>query len=157
VRALLARGADVNAHSNLEKWERQQTAEPREKWLPLGSMTPLLFASREGCVECANALIDGGADLNAADPDGITPTISGLMNGHYDVAGVLIDKGANVNLVDKTGRSPLYAAVDDHTMPYSNRPSPRESDDELTSMDIVKKLIAKGANLNVALKTAQPY
>ncbi len=157
VRTLLAHGADVNAHSNLEKWERQQTAEPREKWLPLGSMTPLLFASREGCAECAQALIDGGADLNAADPDGINPTISALINGHYDVAGLLIDKGANVNLVDKTGRSPLYAAVDDHTMPYSNRPSPKEADDTLTSMDIVKTLIAHGANVNVALKTAQPY
>src|SRR5207244_13196584 len=47
VKALVARGANVNARSNLEKWERQTTAEPREKWLPLGAMTPLLFASRE--------------------------------------------------------------------------------------------------------------
>ena len=73
IRELLAHGADVNAHSNLEKWERQTTAEPREKWLPLGSMTPLLFATREGCTECAKVLVDAGADLNAADPDGITP------------------------------------------------------------------------------------
>src|SRR5262245_38705715 len=56
VRELLARGANVNGRSNLEKWERQTTAEPREKWLPSGSMTPLLFASRQGCVECAKIL-----------------------------------------------------------------------------------------------------
>ena len=37
VRELVSRGADVNARSNLEKWERQTTAEPREKWLPLGA------------------------------------------------------------------------------------------------------------------------
>ena len=65
---------------------------------------------------------------------------------------VLIDKGADVNLADKTGRTPLYAAVDDHTMPYSNRPSPKESDEELTSLDIVKRLLARGANVNARLK-----
>jgi ankyrin len=157
MRELLAHGADVNARSNFEKWERQTTSEPREKWLPLGSMTPLLFATREGCVECAKVLLDAGADLNAADPDGISPLISALINGHYDVAGFLIDKGANVNLSDKTGRTALYAAVDDHSMPYSNRPSPKESDNELTSLDIVHQLLAHGANVNAQLKTAQPY
>jgi ankyrin repeat protein len=157
IRELLAHGADVNAHSNLEKWERQTTAEPREKWLPLGSMTPLLFATREGCTECVRVLVDAGADLNAADPDGISPLISALINGHYDVAGFLVDNGADVNLSDKTGRTALYAAVDDHTMPFSNRPSPKESDDTLTSLDLVRKLMARGANVNAQLKTAQPY
>ena len=157
MRDLIAHGADVNARSNLEKWERQTTSEPREKWLPQGSMTPLLFASREGCVECVTILVEAKADLNAADPDGINPTISALINGHYDVAGRLIDAGADVNLADKTGRTPLYAAVDDHTMPYSNRPSPKESDEELTSLDIVKRLLARGAEVNARLKTGQPY
>jgi ankyrin repeat protein len=157
MRDLIAHGADVNARSNLEKWERQTTSEPREKWLPQGSMTPLLFASREGCVECVTILVEAKADLNAADPDGINPTISALINGHYDVAGRLIHAGADVNLADKTGRTPLYAAVDDHTMPYSNRPSPRESDEELTSLDIVKRLVARGAEVNARLKTGQPY
>ena len=89
VRELVAHGADVNARSNVETWERQTTAEPREKWLPLGSMTPLLFASREGCLDCVKILVESKADLNAADPDGITPTISALINGHYDVAASL--------------------------------------------------------------------
>ncbi len=120
-------------------------------------MSPLLFASREGCVECAKVLVDAGADLNAADPDGISPLISALINGHYDVAGILVDKGAHVNLSDKTGRTALYAAVDDHSMPYSNRPSPKESDNQLTSLDIINTLLAHGANVNVQLKTAQPY
>jgi hypothetical protein len=46
MKELIARGADVNARSNPEKWERQTTSEPREKWLPQGSLTPLLFAAR---------------------------------------------------------------------------------------------------------------
>ena len=37
VKELIAHGADVNARSNLKNWERQTTAEPREKWLPLGA------------------------------------------------------------------------------------------------------------------------
>ena len=60
VKELIAHGADVNAVSNVNKWERQNTAEPREKWLPLGGLTPLLFAARQGCVECEQILLDAG-------------------------------------------------------------------------------------------------
>jgi uncharacterized protein len=154
---LIAHGADVNAHSITNQWQRQQTAEPREKWLPLGGLTPLHFAARQGCVDCIPVLLGAGADINAADPDGITPLLSAIINGHYDAAGLLIEKGANPNLADRTGRSPLYSAVDFHTMPASNRPSPREIDNELTSLDVVKALLAKSANVNAQLKQQQPY
>ena len=118
IRELLAHGADVNAHSNLEKWERQTTAEPREKWLPLGSMTPLLFAAREGCVECATILVDAGADLNAADPDGITPADLGAHQRPLRRRRIPDRQGRGRRTSsDKTGRTALYAAVDDHTMP----------------------------------------
>jgi ankyrin repeat protein len=157
VRALIDAGADVNAISTVVKWERQTTAEPREKWLPLGGFTPLMFAAREGCVECAKVLIDAKADVNQADPDGITPMVDSIINGHYDVATVLLEKGADPNLFDKTGRAALYAAVDAHTMPASNRPSPDESHNDSTSLELVKALLAKGASVNMQLKTQQPY
>ena len=156
-RELIAKGADVNARSTSNKWERQQSAEPREKWLPLGGLTPIEFAARQGCVDCIPVLLEGGADVNAADPDGITPLLSALINGHYDAAALLVEKGANPNLADRTGRTPLYSAVDFHTMPASNRPSPKEIDNELTSLDVAKTLIAKGADVNVQLKQQQPY
>jgi len=38
-------GADVNARSGIIAWERQRTSEPRDKWLPPGGFTPLLFAA----------------------------------------------------------------------------------------------------------------
>jgi ankyrin repeat protein len=79
------------------------------------------------------------------------------MNGHFDVAGALITAGADVNLADSVGRTALMAAVDAHTMPQSNRPAPRETDDTLSSLDIVKTLLAKGANVNAALRAAIPY
>jgi uncharacterized protein len=155
--ALIGAGADVNAISTVVKWERQTTAEPREKWLPLGGFSPLMFAAREGCVECAKVLADAGANLNLADPDGITPMVNAIINGHYDVAGFLLDKGADPNLFDKTGRAALYAAVDAHTMPASNRPSPDESGNEMSSRDLINALLAHGASVNMQMKTQQPY
>jgi ankyrin repeat protein len=157
VRELVSRGADFNATSTLVNWERQTTAEPREKWLPMGALTPLLFAARQGCVECAQILVDAGAKVNQADPDGVSPMISAIINGHYDVAGYLLDKGADPNLTDKTGRTPLYAAVDMHTMPESNRPSPKDTASQLSSLDLIKALLAHGANVNAQLRTGQPY
>ena len=154
---LIAHGADVNAVSAVQHWERQVTAEPREKWLPPGGLTPLLFAARQGQLECAKILVEHGAHLDYQDPDGISPVLSAAINGHYDVGIFLLDQGANPNLADKTGRTPLYSAVDFHTMPVSNRPSPKEIDNQHTSLDFVKSLLEHGANVNAQLLKQQPY
>jgi ankyrin repeat protein len=155
--ALIAAGADVNALSTVVKWERQVTAEPRDKWLPLGGFAPIMFAAREGCVECVKVLLDAKADPNQADPDGVTPIVNSLMNGHTDVAAYLVDHGADPNLADKTGRTALYAAVDFHTVPASNRPAPTENDNNMSSFDLIKLLIARGADVNAQLKAQIPY
>ena len=157
VRELIAHGADVNAVSNVNHWERQNTSEPREKWLPLGGLTPLLFAARQGCVECAGILLEAGAGINTTDPDGISPTLLSIINGHYDVAAFLLNKGADPNLADETGRTPLFSAVDFNTMPASNRPAPKVIDNQVTSLDLMKLLLDKGANVNAQLKKQQPY
>jgi ankyrin repeat protein len=102
-------------------------------------------------------LASSGGDVNAIDPDSHTSLVVALMNGHYDVAGALIAGGADVNIADNVGRTALYAAVDDHTMPSSNRPAPKETDDTLTSLDVVKMLLDKGANVNASLRAAIPY
>jgi ankyrin repeat protein len=158
VKELIMNGADVNARSATKIWERQNSAEPREKWMPLGSQTPLMFAAREGCAACVPLLVAAKADVNATDiDDNLTPLIMALLNGKYDAANALIEAGADVNMADKLGRVPLHVAVDDHTMPISNRPSPKEVDEELTSLDIIKNLLAKGAEVNIQLKNAFPY
>jgi ankyrin repeat protein len=42
-------------------------------------------------------------------------------------------------------------------MPASNRPSPKEIDNETSSLDLVKALLGKGADVNAQLKKQQPY
>ena len=157
VRTLLAGGADVNAHSSVEQWERQVTSEPRDKWLPPGGLTPLMFAARESCVACIPVLIEAGADKNATTPDGISSTILALINGHYDAAGALVDAGVDPNLYDYTGRGALYAAVDFNTMPASNRPAPKVIENKLSALDVARKLLEHGADPNARVKRQVPY
>src|SRR6185369_6500569 len=107
IRELAAHGADVSAKSALQKWERQVTAEPREKWLPPGGLTPMYFAARQGCAACIAVLATSGAEVDFADQDGVTPLINALINGHYDAAGALLDAGADPNKADNVGRTPL--------------------------------------------------
>ncbi len=154
---LIEAGANPNTRSTVVEWARQRTQEPRDKWLPPGGLTALLLAAREGCVACIPALVDGKANVNDVDPDRQSALVLALMNGHFDVAGALIDRGIDVNLKDKVGRTALWAAVDAHTMPASNRPAPRETDDELSSLDIINKLLARGAEVDAALSQQIPY
>ena len=157
IKELAAHGADVNAQSNLQKWERQVTAEPREKWLPPGGLTPIYFAARQGCAECVAVLASLKADVNFADQDGVTPLIDTLMNGHFDTASALLDAGADPNIADAVGRTPLYAAVDMNTVPSSNRPGPKTLENRMTGLELVSKLLDKGANPNARLKKQTPY
>ena len=153
VRALVARGANMNAASKV-------LTPPEWKWattgmvstpLPRGGWTPLMYAARQGALEAAAVLAGAGANLDLRDPDGTTALAFAILNVHYDLAGMLIEKGAGPNVTDDTGTSPLYAAVDMHTMPPDLvRPSPVLTD-RLDAVDVVRTLLARGADPNVRL------
>ncbi len=102
-------------------------------------------------------LADSKAHVSLVDRDGISIMLVAVINGHYDVADYLVNRGADPNLADRTGRTALYSAVDFHTPPQSNRPPPRELDSSVASFDLIKDLIAHGANVNAQLKAQQPY
>jgi uncharacterized protein len=150
VRMLLEAGAKVDLAGKKMEFARKVGGQTT---LPVGSMTPLMYAVRSGALAAAQALVEGGATLDAQDPDGTTATILAIINGHYDVAAMLVEKGANPNIADSAGMAALYAAVDMHTLPFMHgRPYPKPSG-RLGVEDMVKVLLAHGADLNQKLKS----
>src|SRR5262249_16610527 len=148
---LISKGAAVNVRAEANDWPNQITSEPRVQYRPTGGFTPLLYASRNGCQGCVEALLKGGADINLPNPDGMTPLMMATDNSHYDVARYLLDHGANPHTWDWWGRTPLYVVVNMRGGPDSN-PGPREQ----ASLDLVHALLNAGVNPNLQLNMLQP-
>ncbi|HXG67548.1 MAG TPA: ankyrin repeat domain-containing protein [Blastocatellia bacterium] len=76
VKALLAKGADVNAKTRY-------------------GATALSFACDRGSVEVVKTLLEHGADVNVRDTFyGATPLVWAADKGHVEIVRMLIDKGA---------------------------------------------------------------
>jgi len=156
VRLLLKHGAIVDQRSLVNDWARQVTAEPRMQARPSGGFTALLYAARAGCLECAQILVKAGANPNLGDPDGVSPLLESVLNFHFDIAAFLIKRGVDVDHWDTWGRSPLYEAVDLDAVPVGGR-ADRPSLDQTGSQQLIKLLLAAGANPNLQLKLFPPY
>jgi len=156
VQELLRHRADANMPTKIDHDLRQVSAEPRIAWRAPGGLTPLLYAARQGCMECVQALIKAKADPNLSDPDGISPLLIATENFHFDVAVYLMKVGANPNHWDWWGRTPLYAAVDLNTLPYGGR-SDHPSLDTTTSQQMIELLLNAGVNPNAQLKLFPPF
>ena len=156
VRELLAHGAQPDAATDIDMMTPLVSGEPRAQPRSPGGMTAMLFAVREGCIDCVKALIEKGAKVDLVDPEGVTPLISSLFNAHFDTAKYLIEQGANIDRWDWWGRTPLYMAVDYISLPHGGRPD-QPSLDATLPIDIVKILLDRGANPNMQLKMFPPY
>jgi ankyrin repeat protein len=154
-RLLVERGAELDAKTATDLMTPLVSAEPRAQPRSPGGMTALMFASREGCLECVTAMIEKGAAINLPDPEGVTPLLWAIWNTRFDVAKYLIEHGANVNRWDWWGRTPLYLAVDYVTLPHGGRPDQPSLDDTLP-IEIVRLLLEKGADPNPQLKMPAP-
>jgi len=159
IKLLASRGADVNARGVIHQWERKVITEPRPKDMNKGGFTPLLYAAREGCVECAKALIAAKADPDLDDPDRVTPINMALLNLHFDFAAYMIKAGADVDKWDLYGRTPIYMAADVSTLPMKGNGAMAviPSEDKTTALDVAKMLIDAGADPNIQLKRRPPY
>ena len=176
IRVLAEAGADLNARSTLLEapvLEFPRSGGPNSPF-PRGGWTALMFAARDGATEAARALADAGANLNATalpqtdvplKPEeiaaaqskniGTSALVYAIINVHYDLAAALLEKGADPNVVDGAGMGALYAAVDMNSLQWvQGRPAPILLD-KLDGVDLVKLLLAKGANPNARL-TGKP-
>ena len=154
VKLLLANGAEVDARSTVREWTRKVSSEPRPKELAQGGLTPLMFAARTGCIECAQLLLDAGADINLTDPYGVTPLVVATLNLQNDFAAYLVEKGADINQWDLYGRTPLYVAID--MMDYPPPKVPGGAETPMTGFQLAEFLLDRGANPNAQLKQWRP-
>ena len=159
IRFLATNGAELDARGVVRQWDRKILKEPRPKDMNKGGFTALLYAAREGCVECARALVEAGADINLADPERVSPLNMALLNLHFDTAAYLIEAGANVDKWDLFGRSPIYMAADVSTLPVMGNGAMVviPSEDEHTALGIGRMLLEAGADPNIRLKRRPPY
>lgn len=153
---LVDRGANVNVRSNYVpaangrgfegRLPVDATADQAVEEYASGWFTPLMFASREGDLESARALVSAGADVNAISGDGKNVLAIAIFNGSYAVASFLIDNKADVNQPDSQRFTPLFWAVDRRNMEKgSNGFAWLVIEDPLP---LIKKLLDTGANPN---------
>ena len=151
VRLLLDSGADVKARS-------------------AGGFTPFLFAVRDGRLEITKMLLAAGADISDAVPTDNRPRAAGtgsgrptglnafllaIANAHYELALTLVDSGADPNMAPQ-GWTALHqiTAVRKVGLYGSNDPAP-EGSGKIDSLEFVRQLVARGADVN-AKATRRP-
>jgi ankyrin repeat protein len=145
-----------------EKKEPANNFDPEEINPPVaskGGLTALLHAARQGYLDAARALLDGGAPLNQVGAgDATSPLLMAAINGQFDMAMFLIERGANPNLAASgNGVAPLWAAINTQWQPRTRFPQPQQMEKQkATYLDVAKALLEAGANPNARL-TSHPW
>lgn len=180
VKALLLGGVDVNAKESARgqtalMWAAAEgNVDVVEALLKAGAdlharldsgFTAFLFAVREGRIGVVRALLKAGADVNETIETGRTTAkrlgyrgpragtsalILAVANAHFELAAYLLDAGADPNAI-----GPGYTAL--HTITWIRKPGGGDNDPapngsgNMTSLELVKTLVAHGANLNARM------
>jgi ankyrin repeat protein len=180
VKALLARGADVNAKDDRRgqtalMWAASEghTAVVQQlidagadvtTRLPSG-LTPLLIAVRDGRLGAVQVLLKAGANVNDTIPvdgprrrgyggplprAGASALLLAVSNAHFELAARLLDAGADPN-ASLPGYTVLHAmsVVRDPGVGDNDPPPPGSG--TMSSLELVKVLVAKGANVNAKM------
>ena len=163
---LLSKGADVKPRALYVDWPNQLSSEPRGQYRPVGGLTALLYASRNGCFDCVEALIGAGADVNVPTPEGVTPLMVALDNDQNDIANLLLDRGANPHVSDWWGRTALFITIDRKESVGGGRggggggrgaaAASRGSSAAGSHMNIINRLLAADVDVNAELNMRRP-
>jgi uncharacterized protein len=163
VKLLLSKDASLKPRALFEDWPSQISSEPRGQYRPVGGLTALLYAARDGCSDCVEAMIASGVDVNVPTPEGVTPLMIALDNDHNDVAQLLMSHGADPNVCDWWGRTALYIAVDRKESAGGGRggrggggPAARVVGPRVSSMDLINALLAAGVDPSPQMNSHRP-
>lgn len=160
VRALLDAGADMKAAVD-------------------SGFTAFFFAVRGGHLDTVRAFLAAGTDVNAmtqrpqngngrggrggagrtGGPRGpaISPLALAVQNGHFELAIALVEAGADPNDV-RTGFTPLHM-IPGVRKPDSSDisdPAPASGAGRLSSLEFVREIVKRGANVNFRLPKGAP-
>jgi len=170
---LIKRGADVNVRTRVGTPPKQHmpnegggshgegiiragTPPQGSRAAQPGGWTALLYAARDGRIECAKLLLDAGAKIEQGDANDMTPLIMALLNNQTATAQLLLDRGAAVNAHDYWGRAPLFAAIDNRDRVVD---APNQKDngaDRAGALRLAKVLLDKGADPNARVNEYPP-
>lgn len=125
-----------------------------------GGFTALHFAARQGDIESARRLIQGGADVNAPHEEYGSSLILAIASGHEDMARYLLDEGADPNASDAWGATPLHFAVHRGYLILNNY-SPSRTDrfgwERHNMPGLVRNLLEKGARTEARIRYSLAY
>jgi uncharacterized protein len=180
VKALLARGANIHSkderHGQTALMWAAAEGHPAvvEELIHAGAdfksrlasgFTPLLFAVREGHIDVVQVLLKAGVDVNETvpveagrrsgyggrlPPAGAGALLMAVMNAHFELAAGLLDAGADPN-ADLPGYTVLHAITSVRKPGAGDNDPAPEGSGNMSSLELVKKLAARGANLNAKM------
>ena len=157
IQALLEAGAQVNARS-------------KAGW------TALLFAAREGQIDAVKTLLAGGANVNDAllgrsgrsrgagagggrpagpPAGGSSALVLAVGSAHFELAAALLDSGADPNAAAQGWTALHHVTWVRKPGTGSNDPAPYGSG-TMDSLTLVRKLVAKGADVNARVTRRPP-
>jgi len=179
VQSLLAAGAKVDTRETVSgqtalMWAAAEgNVETVDALLAAGAVARIrldsgfdafLFAVREGRIPVTKRLLragippnnqiqlpDGKRPKNGKSPRaGISALILAVTNAHYELAAVLLDAGADPNSAD-AGYTALHAISHTRKPGGGDNDPPPQGSGVITSNELVRKLAAKGADLNARM------
>jgi uncharacterized protein len=130
--------------------------------------TALLFAVREGRLKAVQALLDAGADVNetvephkATGPArpasgagwpraGESALLLAAANAHFELAAFLLDRGADPNAA-ASGYTALHVVTVVRKPGLGDNDPAPDGSGNMTSLEFVRKMVEKGANLNARM------